>query len=39
MMHHPHLGERTVFEGVLALHLLELDLADGIQNVLKPLSK
>lgn len=34
VMDHPDLDQRTAIEGCPALHLFDLDLADGIQDVL-----
>ena len=34
VMDHPDLDQRTAIEGCPALHLFDLDLADGIQDIL-----
>jgi len=38
-MHYPNLDERAGFEGLLALHLLDLGLGNGVKDVLKPVSE
>jgi serine/threonine protein kinase len=39
VMHHPDLNQRTAVEDGSALHLLDLDLTDGIEDVLQPVAK
>ena len=39
VMHHPDLDQRTAVEGGFALHLLDFDLTDGVEDVSRPVAK